>query len=294
MCGFGKTVKRIERGIVITIIFDVARTIDPSIFADLLHDRMTQTFTSSPPDLDAMFAESPASPATIVQLHDEGIDPRSALEQANKSLGLALDASEIEYLVQAFSLDGPLSRSPYDVELFMFAQVNSEHCRHKQFNAAWTINGRKMPYSLFDMIRNTHKKNPQHTISAYSDNAAVLEGMPGSFLAPNYLTGEWIETKERVDYIAKVETHNWPTAVSPFQGIFKIEILFRLAKASQVPRQDLEAKLGMRGALQEDQDLKLDYVDSAYPTSVFLNFYSLGRNWTLESQVILPAVSTSC
>ena len=180
---------------------------------------MTQTFSSSPPNLDAMFAESPASPATIVQLHGEDINPRGALEQANKSLGLALDASEIDYLIQAYDLNGPLGRSPYDVELFMFAQVNSEHCRHKQFNAEWTIDGRKRLYSLFDMIRNTHKKNPKFTLSAYSDNAAVLEGMPGSFFSPKDLIGEWAESEEQVDYLVKVETHNHPTAVSPFQGM---------------------------------------------------------------------------
>ncbi|MCJ1233734.1 hypothetical protein MMC14_001692 [Varicellaria rhodocarpa] len=218
VCGFGNSVKRIERGIVITVVSDATKTTDPTVFADLFHDRMTQNFSSSPPDLDAMFAEYPASPASVVQLHDEGVDPRAALEKADKSLGLALDASEIDYLIQAYDSDESLRRSPYDVELFMFAQVNSEHCRHKQFNAAWTIDGRKRPHSLFDMIRNTHKKNPQYTISAYSDNAAVLEGRPGSFFAPNQFTAEWTEIKEQVDYLIKVETHNHPTAVSPYQG----------------------------------------------------------------------------
>ena len=198
----------------ITVVSDATKTTDPTVFADLFHDRMTQNFSSSPPDLDAMFAEYPASPASVVQLHDEGVDPRAALEKADKSLGLALDASEIDYLIQAYDSDESLRRSPYDVELFMFAQVNSEHCRHKQFNAAWTIDGRKRPHSLFDMIRNTHKKNPQYTISAYSDNAAVLEGRPGSFFAPNQFTAEWTEIKEQVDYLIKVETHNHPTAVS--------------------------------------------------------------------------------
>lgn len=100
----------------------------------------------------------------------------------------------------------------------MFAQVNSEHCRHKQFNAEWTIDGEKKPNSLFGMIRNTHKANPKHTISAYSDNAAVLEGNDGVFWAPKFETGEWEATKEPVYIVTKVETHNHPTAVSPFPG----------------------------------------------------------------------------
>ena len=192
---------------------------DPPIFADLFHDRMTQTFTSSYPDLEAMFGTHQASPAQIIQLQEDDVDySRRALEDANKTLGLALDSSEIDYLLRAYATGGPISRSPYDVELFMFAQVNSEHCRHKQFNATWTIDGVKQPHSLFDMIRNTHKKHPKYTISAYSDNAAVLEGENGSFLAPKRYTGEWAQTREQVHYLVKVETHNHPTAVSPFPG----------------------------------------------------------------------------
>ena len=191
---------------------------DPPFFADLFHDRMTQSFTSSPPDYSAMFGIHPALPAQIIQLEEDEAVSRHALEAANKSLGLALDPSEIDYLLQAYINGGSISRPPYDVELFMFAQVNSEHCRHKQFNATWTIDGVKQPQSLFEMIRNTHKKHSKYTISAYSDNAAVLEGQNGNFLAPNRYTGEWIQTKEQVHYLAKVETHNHPTAVSPFPG----------------------------------------------------------------------------
>ena len=179
---------------------------------------MTQDFTTSAPDLEAMFAEHQPSTANVIQTYGTDIDPRHALEEANKSLGLALDASEIEYLIQAYASAGPLARSPSDVELFMFAQVNSEHCRHKHFNATWTIDGVKKPHSLFSMIRNTHKLNPKYTISAYSDNAAVLEGVKGAFLAPGRSTGEWTQIKEQVHYLAKVETHNHPTAVSPYPG----------------------------------------------------------------------------
>ena len=111
-----------------------------------------------------------------------------------------------------------LAALPTDVELFMFAQVNSEHCRHKIFNAAWTINGEAKPHTLFGMIRNTHKKTPDATISAYSDNAAVMQGFQGCVWAPDYASEQWKPIKETVHYLAKVETHNHPTAVSPFPG----------------------------------------------------------------------------
>ncbi|KAK4983044.1 phosphoribosylformylglycinamidine synthase, partial [Elasticomyces elasticus] len=105
-----------------------------------------------------------------------------------------------------------------DVELFMFAQVNSEHCRHKQFNAKWFIDGVEKDQSLFAMIRNTHRAHPEHVISAYEDNAAVMQGENASHWAPEYISGEWKQTKEVVHYLAKVETHNHPTAVSPYPG----------------------------------------------------------------------------
>lgn len=139
--------------------------------------------------------------------------PRNSIVEANKSLGLALDQPEIDYLSSAFP-----SRDPSDVELFMFAQVNSEHCRHKIFNADWKIDGENKPYSLFKMIRNTHQKHPEYTVSAYSDNAAVLEGADAYFCAPDPKTHVYNEKKETVHFLAKVETHNHPTAVSPFPG----------------------------------------------------------------------------
>ncbi|MCJ1382840.1 hypothetical protein MMC17_005953 [Xylographa soralifera] len=218
VCGFSKIVKRIERGIIFTIITDNSLHGTDVPFANDLYDRMTETLSSRPPDLEAMFGDHQPLPARVIDLHKEGSDPRVVLEEANKSLGLALDASEIGYLLQAYTSQGPLARSPFDVELFMFAQVNSEHCRHKQFNASWTIDGQKKARSLFNMIRNTHEKNPRFVVSAYSDNAAVLHGQRGSFLAPSRSTGEWTQTIESVHYLTKVETHNHPTAVSPFPG----------------------------------------------------------------------------
>ena len=216
VCGFGKTIKRIERGTIYTVVFD--RKPQDFEFSNILYDSMTQSLSMSLPNLAEMFAQHSPAPVKIVEIHGENSEPQQMLEEANKSLGLALDASEIEYLINAYAKGGLLSRSPFDVELFMFAQVNSEHCRHKQFNASWTIDGREKPRSLFSMIRNTHERNPKYVISAYSDNAAVLQGVNGSFLAPSQYTGEWAHTKENVNYLAKVETHNHPTAVSPFPG----------------------------------------------------------------------------
>lgn len=137
-------------------------TYDKNLAASLLHDRMTQTLSPEAPDLELMFAQNAPAPPQLVPMHAEGSDPRDALHEANKTLGLALDSSEIEYLVKAYSMDGPIARNPTDTELFMFAQVNSEHCRHKQFSASWTIDGIQKPYSLFDMIRNTHRRNPEY------------------------------------------------------------------------------------------------------------------------------------
>ena len=216
VCGFDQNIKRIERGTVITVVG--LREEEAQRFIELLHDPMIETINTHIPDLAAMFAQHPPASLGIIGGDSDQEDRRAAIEQANKSLGLALDASEIDYLVNAYAPGGPLSRPPTDVELFMFAQVNSEHCRHKQFNASWTIDGNRKPKSLFNMIRNTHEKSPDHVISAYSDNAAVIEGQTGSFLAPSYSTGEWTQVKEKVHYLAKVETHNHPTAVSPFPG----------------------------------------------------------------------------
>ena len=219
VCGFAQKVKRIERGIVIRVTLKEPLDDQPTPeFAEELYDRMTQAFGRHEPNLETMFSEHLALPAKVIELHKPGVNPRQALEEANKSLGLALDSSEIDYLVQAYAPDGPLRRDPFDVELFMFAQVNSEHCRHKQFNASWIINAQRNGSSLFDMIRNTYRRSPRYVISAYSDNAAVLEGLTGSFLAPNRSTGEWTQANEQVHYLAKVETHNHPTAVSPFPG----------------------------------------------------------------------------
>jgi phosphoribosylformylglycinamidine synthase len=217
VCGLGDNVKRVERGLLFAISFDGPVPTEGVSTPDSLHDRMTETMSSSPPDFETMFAQLPPAPLERVDiLSSDKSDPRSALEDANKTLGLALDKNEIDYLIDAYT--NQLKRNPSDVELFMFAQVNSEHCRHKQFNADWTIDGVKKPRSLFSMIRNTHNAHPKYVVSAYSDNAAVMEGEEGAVWAPNDATGEWTQIKEKVHYLGKVETHNHPTAVSPYPG----------------------------------------------------------------------------
>ncbi|CRK35594.1 hypothetical protein BN1708_001240 [Verticillium longisporum] len=218
VCGLKDQIERIERGQAITVTFDQGLTKDTDAipFKDIIYDRMTETIGLAQPDLNTIFVEGQRYPLEIVDIFAAGAQtPLERLRDHNKKFGLALDESEMEYLVEVFKRQG---RPPHDVELFMFAQVNSEHCRHKQFNASWTIDGEQMADSLFGMIRNTHKTTPDYTVSAYSDNAAVLEGETAAFWAPDYSTGSWKLTKEVVHILAKVETHNHPTAISPFPG----------------------------------------------------------------------------
>src|SRR5262249_26306216 len=141
-------------------------------------------------------------------------DGMTALERANRDMGLALSEDEIEYLGDYFTRTG---RNPTDVELMMFAQANSEHCRHKIFNADWTIDGRGERQTLFGMIRTTHQKNPGRTLVAYADNAAVMEGACVARFHPR-ANGEYRHAEELTHTLMKVETHNHPTAISPFPG----------------------------------------------------------------------------
>ncbi|KAJ5089081.1 hypothetical protein N7532_007765 [Penicillium argentinense] len=217
VCGLRNSVKRIERGMKVSCLRKGAEDYKAG-YMDLLHDRMTQIISEDEPELNLMFSEHAPQPLKTISLQSGSKSPKEVLQEANKELGLALDESEIDYLAEAYGPNGAIARDPTDVELFMFAQVNSEHCRHKQFNASWVIDGKPMPNSLFAMIRNTHKKHPDYTVSAYSDNAAVLEGSEAAFWAPDPTTGEWNHTKEIVHFLAKVETHNHPTAVSPYPG----------------------------------------------------------------------------
>ncbi|CAN7384811.1 phosphoribosylformylglycinamidine synthase [Rhizobacter sp. LjRoot28] len=179
--------------------------------AALLHDRMTESVLLARDDAAHLFDEQAGRPMAHVDVLGQG---RVALVSANREFGLALSDDEIDYLVDAFT---GLKRNPTDVELMMFAQANSEHCRHKIFNAAFTIDGEPQERSMFQMIRNTHQLAPQHTVIAYSDNASVMEG--GS--VERWLPGEdgrYGAREDTVHVLMKVETHNHPTAISPFPG----------------------------------------------------------------------------
>jgi phosphoribosylformylglycinamidine synthase len=218
VCGLSKAIRRIERGMEILVFLRDGKKVEGSGSLDFLYDRMTEAISEEEPDLASMFTHGDPQRLGIVNLDDPRKSPVEHLQDANRNLGLALDASEIQYLADAYGKDGAVGRPPTDVELFMFAQVNSEHCRHKQFNASWVIDGEAKPYSLFYMIRNTHARNSDGTVSAYSDNAAVLQGEEATFWSPDTLTGQWAQVRETVHYLAKVETHNHPTAVSPYPG----------------------------------------------------------------------------
>ncbi|HWI83402.1 phosphoribosylformylglycinamidine synthase [Ramlibacter sp.] len=181
--------------------------------AGLLHDRMTESVMTERAAAEALFNELAPAPMEHVDVLAGG---RAALEQANTRFGLALADDEIDYLVRAFQ---GLGRNPTDVELMMFAQANSEHCRHKIFNADFTIDGVPQERSLFGMIRHTHQASPQHTVVAYSDNASVIEGGPVEHFVARPDTS-WRYGKEEALHhvLMKVETHNHPTAISPFPG----------------------------------------------------------------------------
>ena len=178
----------------------------------LLHDRMTESVVF---DIDGIeekiFQHGTPQPLTTVDIMGGG---KTALETANKAMGLALSPDEIDYLVENF---GKLGRNPTDVELMMFAQANSEHCRHKIFNADWIIDDEKQAISLFGMIRNTHKLHPEGTVIAYSDNCSVIEGGDFERFYPR-ADGSYEFSNERTHILMKVETHNHPTAIAPFAG----------------------------------------------------------------------------
>ena len=201
-----QNVKRIERG---TAYYVVGGSQSTGV-ADLLHDRMTETVLTELGSAKILFEVHRPRPLGEVDL-SKG---KQALVEANKNLGLALTDDEIDYLVEAY---GDLGRNPTDVELMMFAQVNSEHCRHKIFNADWVIDGQKQPKSLFKMIKNTYERGGQDVLTAYSDNAAVLKGPRAKrFFADE--NNQYAYVSEEVHSVIKVETHNHPTAIAPFAG----------------------------------------------------------------------------
>ena len=210
-CGL-TAVKRIERGITYTLVSPNPLTdIAKETITGLIHDRMVQSVFENEQSLD-LFVQHEPQPLLTVSVVEQG---RDALVQANTELGLALSADEIDYLTESFKA---LGRNPSDVELMMFAQANSEHCRHKIFNASWTIDGEEQAKSLFGMIRNTADKNPEGILSAYSDNASVAEGSKADVFIRNPQTGVYSYTEEDAHLLMKVETHNHPTAISPHPG----------------------------------------------------------------------------
>jgi len=209
-CGFERP-GRIERGLRIEL--DGVSVADLTHAArEVLHDRMTESVVDSLAGLQNWFDPPPTGPLAEIEL---GSDPAGALAAANLDYGLALNDDEIDYLVEAYRQIG---RNPTDAELMMFAQANSEHCRHKIFNAAWQVDGKPRPNSLFGMIRNTHAATPDGVITAYDDNAAVIEGFDATLFGPVGEGRRWTEQPRRLHAQIKVETHNHPTAISPDPG----------------------------------------------------------------------------
>ncbi len=207
-CGL-QFVGRIERGIHYQL--DGPLSVPLSVLAAALHDRMTEAVFARSAGATALFAVHTPRPLEIIAL----AAGRSALQAANERLGLALADNEIDYLYDIFLR---LRRDPTDVELMMFAQANSEHCRHKIFNSEFIVDGVVQEKSLFAMIRNTHERAPQGVLSAYRDNAAVIAGSQGVRYFPDPLTGIYRGSDEPIDILIKVETHNHPTAIAPFPG----------------------------------------------------------------------------
>ena len=210
-CGL-KQIRRIERGIVYCIEGELLTESQFTEFSALIHDRMMESVLTNLADAEQLFSLQQPAPLTTIDILTQG---RQALEEANKQLGLALASDEIEYLLESFN---QLQRNPSDIELYMFAQANSEHCRHKIFNADWIIDGKPQTKSLFKMIKNSFEKTPEFVSSAYKDNAAVMDGsMVGRFFADSD-NNSYRFHQEYADILMKVETHNHPTAISPWPG----------------------------------------------------------------------------
>ena len=209
-CGLD-AVARLERGTAYYVRGELTPA-DRLLVADLLHDRMTELVLDDLQAAENLFKHTEPKPLSTVDILAGG---RGALEQANVELGLALADDEIDYLVESFN---GLARNPSDVELMMFAQANSEHCRHKIFNATWDIDGQAQEKSLFGMIKNTYEMHSDGVLSAYKDNASVIEGFVAGRFFPDAASGEYRAHQEPVHILMKVETHNHPTAIAPFPG----------------------------------------------------------------------------
>ncbi|MDO4695952.1 MAG: phosphoribosylformylglycinamidine synthase [Neisseria sp.] len=210
-CGL-TSIKRIERGMAVLIEGNLTAG-QKQQWAALLHDRMTESVLSDFQTASRLFAHPEAQTFATVDVLGKG---KNALIQANSELGLALSPDEIDYLLENYQA---LQRNPSDVELMMFAQANSEHCRHKIFNADFILNGEKQPKSLFGMIRDTHNAHPEGTIVAYKDNASIIEGAKIERFYPRADEQQGYRfSEEETHILMKVETHNHPTAIAPFAG----------------------------------------------------------------------------
>ena len=208
------SLRRIERGVAYRVCDTQGAALSEQALTallPLLHDRMTETVMATLDEAQALFQHVSPRELTAVDVMAGG---RAALASANASLGLALSDDELDYLVDNFTR---LRRNPTDVELMMFAQANSEHCRHKIFNASWVIDGAAQDQSLFGMIRDTHAAHPAGTVVAYSDNSSVIEGVQLDRFYPR-ADGSYAYSSELTHVLMKVETHNHPTAISPFAG----------------------------------------------------------------------------
>jgi phosphoribosylformylglycinamidine synthase len=204
---------RIERGIAFFVKTNSSFTVENwKIVSQLLHDRMIEVVFESNDEVDRLFIHGQSRPLVSVDIQNGG---RNALVDANKTMGLALAEDEIDYLVDNFIA---LGRNPNDIELMMFAQANSEHCRHKIFSADWVIDGKIQSHTLFNMIRNTHALHPEGVITAYSDNSSVIEGPESQRFHVDMASNEYSFQGEAQHILMKVETHNHPTAISPFPG----------------------------------------------------------------------------
>ncbi|HEY0231905.1 MAG TPA: phosphoribosylformylglycinamidine synthase, partial [Dokdonella sp.] len=213
LAGCGFPVRRIERGLAFDIdAMPPAETAAWREVARALHDPMTQSVIATLAGTEHLFDAGAPAPLGRIALD---ANPTAALNAANTRLGLALAGDEIAYLAECYA---ELGRDPSDAELMMFAQANSEHCRHKVFNASFTVDGDVQPRSLFAMIKRTHEVSPAHTLSAYHDNAAVIAGNPAQRFFADPADATFRVHAEDAPYAIKVETHNHPTAISPYAG----------------------------------------------------------------------------
>ncbi|MBO6067517.1 MAG: phosphoribosylformylglycinamidine synthase, partial [Kiritimatiellae bacterium] len=204
-CGI-KTIRRVEKGIAFWLDLKPAELGSKLAY---LYDKMTEGVYTN---LDDIFDVADPKPGRTYDVLGKGVE---AIREANAEIGLAISEPEMEYLAKSFKAAG---RNPTDTELVMFGQVNSEHCRHKIFGAKFVIDGKEKPHSLFEMIKNTHKKRPQDTLSAYKDNSSVVKGFPTKVFAIDPKTNKYGFKKDELEQLMKVETHNHPTAISPYPG----------------------------------------------------------------------------